>query len=56
MNHTTHTTDRRRLMRQLLALPPFAAQALLRAEARERPLIEQFLREVASMVKGKKKA
>jgi primosomal protein N' (replication factor Y) len=37
-------------MRQLLALPPFAAQALLRAEARERPLIEQFLREVASMV------
>jgi primosomal protein N' (replication factor Y) (superfamily II helicase) len=30
-------------LRQTLSMPPYAAQALLRGEARERDLIEQFL-------------
>ncbi len=37
-------------MREALSLPPFVAQALLRAEARERGVIEQFLREIAALV------
>lgn len=35
-------------LREALALPPFASQALLRAEARERTHVEQFLREAAA--------
>ncbi|HWT16834.1 MAG TPA: primosomal protein N' [Patescibacteria group bacterium] len=35
-------------LREALALPPYSSQALLRAEARERAQIEQFLRDAAA--------
>ncbi len=37
-------------LREALALPPFASQALLRAEARERAQVERFLRDAAAGV------
>ncbi len=37
-------------LREALALPPFSAQALLRAEARERSQVEQFLRDAAQQI------
>jgi primosomal protein N' (replication factor Y) len=37
-------------LREALALPPYSAQALLRAEARERAPIDQFLAEAAAAV------
>ena len=37
-------------LREALSLPPFASQALLRAEARERAQVEQFLRDAAAGV------
>lgn len=37
-------------LREALALPPFASQALLRAEARERAQVEQFLRDAAARI------
>ncbi|MBK6436196.1 MAG: primosomal protein N' [Rhodanobacteraceae bacterium] len=37
-------------LREALSLPPFSSQVILRAEARERPQIERFLRDAAAMV------
>ena len=38
-------------LREALALPPFSSQAVLRAEARERVQVEQFLRDAAALVR-----